>query len=258
MAAKVTKGRPKKSPARKVPKKKAPSKKTSAKKTSAKKAPAKKAPDLAAVPKRKGTKDARSSGGRANTPAATTSPARSSPVRTGNKRATPRKPAANAYARLNDMLELWDRADRDPSKYPHGLMLQDPGLGGGEVGWYWFSSPEDRIAWIQRGLAIDEQEERDDAEINEIIERVRALGSGPAGKKQLRFSLDVSAAVWLGTLEELRSGAHEDAQTLRDEFWSCRMDELGSDDECPAGANPDVVAPIPDDLLDDFLSSLVS
>ncbi len=156
------------------------------------------------------------------------------------------------------MLKLWERADRDATKYPHGLMLQDPDLCGGEVGWYWFSSPEDRIAWIRRGLEIDEQEERDDAEINEIIERVRALGSGPAGEKQLRFTLDVSAAVWLGTLEELRSGAHEDAQTLRDKYWFRRMDELGSDDECPAGPNPDVVAPIPDDLLDDFLSGLVS
>lgn len=156
--------------------------------------------------------------------------------------------ASEDWSTYEDVGDLMEAADgRDPVMYPHALLLQDPPIMFSWA-WYWFSSPEERAAWIVRYLEIEEHPDTDD--YTPILERLRQIGEGPAGADVLKLSVGGAEASWVGTLEQLCASEDPAARKCRFDFWEGRDD--GEDET----AEEDWWRPIPDSLVEDFIDSL--
>lgn len=166
------------------------------------------------------------------------------------KKAPARKPAAATTAVYD-----WSRIDspedalalvrqRDPQQFSHGMLVQDP-PSMFSWGWYWFASPEGRLQFVTFiEPRLEDMSAGEFAEFQaEAAATLLSAGAGPAGPAVLAdLGFNGGTVDWVGTLRELTHGDDAGAKKCRRDFWESRDD--------------DGEAPIPDDLVEEFIDSL--
>lgn len=147
--------------------------------------------------------------------------------------------------------------ERHPQEFPHGMLVQDP-PSTFSWGWYWFASPEERMQFVLCLEPRFEDMEMSAAELATFQAAVTAklsrAGVGPAGRKVLAgLGFNGGTIDWVGTFEHLTHGKDACAKKCRADFWERQGDE---DEEGEEGGTRDPKAPIPDELIDEFMFSL--
>ena len=179
----------------------------------------------------------------------TTKRAASAPTRTAPKAKAARAdaPVVTDWSKCRSHAKLTTKATlRSPVHFRHGLLTEGSPVSF-SWGFYWFSSPEDRTAFVARSFQLEAKEhirEPDPDAEREILAQLKDFGDGPTGDLP-SFTIFEDDARWAGTLDELLRGKSAFAKKCRGDFW-----------ENYEGGDVAAKTPIPDDLIEHFLETL--
>lgn len=154
------------------------------------------------------------------------------------------KPTLTDWSKLSD-----DELFREPVEMgpgcDHGFLLQYPPTVF-SWGWYWFTSPEDRLAYVKE---VARRFSGDDAAVQEALAEIdENIGASGEEREFTDVGCWDGTIDWVGTLRDLTHGSSKTALKCRKDFWTSSPHYSG-----PARPPKSVIPP---QLLTDFLWSL--
>ncbi len=153
--------------------------------------------------------------------------------------------------------EAFDAANfRSALDAPHGMFVEADWLGGGRA-FYWFETPEARLAFLKRTQPeLCHASEEEAAEIREGYDEV--VGTSAREREDLEISFAGCPITWVGTIYDLARGNSNLARRTRGWFMGGSLqDEYELDLDSIIDDTSIPIPPVPDDKIEEFASSLV-